>query len=55
MRGTGPPKPTLVLGVMAALTAARSLMSTKVVVMPHLAGRKDLSRAKVPPAVGFVQ
>lgn len=35
---------------MDALTASRSAMSTKVVLMPHFAGRKDLSRAKVPPA-----
>ena len=40
---------TFVLLVMAALTASRSAMSTKRVVMLHLRGRKDDSSACVPP------
>ena len=40
-----------VLGVMAAATAAMSLMGTKVVVTLHLRGRKLLKREKVPPAL----
>ena len=43
---------TFVLLVMAASTAGRSEMSTKVVWMPHFSGRKDFSSAKVPPAGG---
>ena len=44
---------TFVSEVTAAATAARSAMSTKVVRMPHLAGKKDLSSAKVPPYTAF--
>ncbi len=33
------------LSVMAAATASRSEMGTKVVLMPHLAGRNSFSRA----------
>jgi hypothetical protein len=38
-----------VRGVTAATTASWSSMGTKVVVMPHLEGKKSLSSAKVPP------
>jgi len=41
---------TLVLLVVAASIAERSEISMKVVCMLHLAGRKDLNRANVPPA-----
>ena len=41
---------TLVLLVIASSTADKSEMSTKVVLMLHFAGRKDLNRANVPPA-----
>lgn len=40
---------TFVLSVKAASTAAWSVMSTNVVRMPHLVGRKSLRSAWVPP------
>lgn len=40
---------TLVRLVMAAATSSGLVMSTKVVVTPHLAGKNDFSSAKVPP------
>ena len=40
---------TLVRLVMAAATSSGLVMSTKVVVTPHLVGKNDFSSAKVPP------